>query len=620
MKQLFKRIKQISILLLAISFIGCEKEDAELPEVVAGFTYKINLETGTVTFINTSINSRNYFWTFGDETSSTEINPIKTYPAGEYKVTLKAINVAGDFDIYEDIIVISDIGAPIITLLGETSINVKVGGTFTDPGATATDDVDGDLTASIVVAGDVVDVNTAGTYVITYNVSDAGGNAATERTRTVIVANDAVAPVITLIGSETMNVMVGDTFTDPGATATDDVDGDITADIVVAGDAVDVNTAGTYVITYNVSDSAGNAAAEKTRTVTVTDPGACVAESTENNTATGLNMTFMSDVTSSIINDNTTFSWVDNPDSDGTINNSCKVGQVVKAGVESWDNIQIDFADKITFTSGSNFTIKVFSPVSGYKVTVKLEDKTDSGINTETPSTVSTTKTNEWEELTIPFGAGDSNKYDKVVLFFDLEGPPNTNTYYFDDFKLNLGSGGGTGGGGSTGDYSLDQAIDFESDGFGAQWAWNVFENEDNPPLEFVSNPNPSGINTSSQVAKITARQAGAPWVGTETVHGEMNLNWDLSGTNAVIKIMVYKTVISDVGIKLVNPAGGAQEEIKVANTKINEWEELTFDFTSRIGNGLDGSTNIDQIVVFPDFRDPRTEETVTYFDNITFN
>ena len=221
MKQLFKRIKQISILLLAISFIGCEKEDAELPEVVAGFTYKINLETGTVTFINTSINSRNYFWTFGDETSSTEINPIKTYPAGEYKVTLKAINVAGDFDIYEDIIVISDIGAPIITLLGETSINVKVGGTFTDPGATATDDVDGDLTASIVVAGDVVDVNTAGTYVITYNVSDAGGNAATERTRTVIVANDAVAPVITLIGSETMNVMVGDTFTDPGATATD---------------------------------------------------------------------------------------------------------------------------------------------------------------------------------------------------------------------------------------------------------------------------------------------------------------------------------------------------------------------------------------------------------------
>ena len=63
---------------------------------------------------------------------------------------------------------------------------------------------------------------------------------------------------------------------------------------------------------------------------------------------------------------------------------------------------------------------------------------------------------------------------------------------------------------------------------------------------------------------------------------------------------------------------GGAQEEIKVANTKINEWEELTFDFSSRIGNGLDGSTNIDQIVVFPDFQ-ARTSDNIVYFDNIRF-
>ena len=83
---------------------------------------------------------------------------------------------------------------------------------------------------------------------------------------------------------------------------------------------------------------------------------------------------------------------------------------------------------------------------------------------------------------------------------------------------------------------------------------------------------------------------------------------------------MVYKTVISDVGVKLVNPSGGAQVEIKVENTVVNAWEELTFDFTSRIGNGLDGSTNIDQIVVFPDFdMGGRTSDNVIYFDNITF-
>ena len=276
MKQLIKKVKQISMLLLVISFIGCENDDVLLPEVISSFTYTIDADTGTVTFINTSVNSRNYFWEFGDGTSSTLKNPINNYATGEYIVTLKAINVAGAFDTSVATIVISDVGAPVITLLGDTTINMMVGGDpYTDPGATATDDVDGDITANIVVVGvDAVDVNTAGTYIITYNVSDAAGNAATERTRTVIVAADVVAPVITLTGSATMNIMVGDAFTDPGATATDDVDGDITANIVVAGDTVDSNTAATYTITYNVSDAAGNAATEVTRTVIVaTVPG-----------------------------------------------------------------------------------------------------------------------------------------------------------------------------------------------------------------------------------------------------------------------------------------------------------------------------------------------------------
>jgi len=203
MKQLLKKFKQISMLLLVISILGCENDDDNnYPEVTAGFTYTINVDTSTVTFINTSVNSRNYFWTFGDGTSSTEINPIKTFARGEYVVTLKATNVAGASNTYEDTIVISDVGAPVITLLGDTTININIGGTFTDPGATAADDVDGDLTANIVVAGDAVNVNTAGTYIITYNVSDAAGNAATQRTRTVIVAADTVAPVITLQGSD----------------------------------------------------------------------------------------------------------------------------------------------------------------------------------------------------------------------------------------------------------------------------------------------------------------------------------------------------------------------------------------------------------------------------------
>ncbi len=157
---------------------------------------------------------------------------------------------------------------PEITLLGPAIINLMTGDAFTDPGATANDEEDGDITANIVVGGDVVDTNTVGTYVITYDVTDSGGAAATQVTRTLNVTTDS-PPVITLNGDAVVNVVVGGTFNDPGATASDAEDGDLTGAIVVGGDVVDTDTPGTYVITYNVSDSLGNAAVEVTRTVIV---------------------------------------------------------------------------------------------------------------------------------------------------------------------------------------------------------------------------------------------------------------------------------------------------------------------------------------------------------------
>lgn len=80
---------------------------------------------------------------------------------------------------------------------------------------------------------------------------------------------DTVPPVIVLTGADTIDLTIGDTFSDPGATATDNIDGDITGSIVVGGDNVDPNTLGTYIITYNVADAAGNNAAEVSRVVNV---------------------------------------------------------------------------------------------------------------------------------------------------------------------------------------------------------------------------------------------------------------------------------------------------------------------------------------------------------------
>lgn len=158
--------------------------------------------------------------------------------------------------------------------------------------------------------------------------------------------------------------------------------------------------------------------------------------------------------------------------------------------------------------------------------------------------------------------------------------------------------------------------IDFEANGNGASYTWAVFENDNNPALEIVANPDVSGINSSSTVAKFTARAAGQPYAGTETAHGDIP-TFSFNAENSTVTIMVYKTVISDVGLKFAESNGEAQPEVKVANTKTNEWEKLTFDLSGSIGKGVTGI--IDQVIVFPDF-DNRSQENIIYFDNISFS
>ena len=167
----------------------------------------------------------------------------------------------------------------------------------------------------------------------------------------------------------------------------------------------------------------------------------------------------------------------------------------------------------------------------------------------------------------------------------------------------------------SAGAFAQNAPIDFEAGGYGADWTWTVFENDTNPPVEIIANPDVSAPNESATVAKFTALVTGQPWAGCETLHGSDIGTFNLDETNCTIKIMVHKPVISDVGIKLVKPDSWSLGEIKVANTVVNEWEELTFDFTAQVSDGYD------QIVIFPDFDlAGRTQDNICYFDNISFH
>jgi hypothetical protein len=161
--------------------------------------------------------------------------------------------------------------------------------------------------------------------------------------------------------------------------------------------------------------------------------------------------------------------------------------------------------------------------------------------------------------------------------------------------------------------FAQNAPIDFESTGKGAAWTWTSFENVGNAALQIVANPSATGANTSATCAKFTTLTGGQPWAGCHSAHGSDIGTFTLSASNAIVKIMVYKSVISDVGIKFATSADASSGEIKVANTKTNQWEELTFDFSSKITE-----TN-DQIIIFPDFT-ARTTDNVCYFDNITFS
>jgi len=161
---------------------------------------------------------------------------------------------------------------PSINLSGAASVQLVVGSSYSDPGASAADAEDGDLSGSIQVESDL-DTSRAGSYRITYTVTDSAGASASV-TRTIEVVADSetqnAAPQIALNGSDTVEVPLGESYTEAGATATDAEDGDLSIHIEISS-TVDVSSVGSYTVTYSVTDSDG-ASATMTRTVEVFQP------------------------------------------------------------------------------------------------------------------------------------------------------------------------------------------------------------------------------------------------------------------------------------------------------------------------------------------------------------
>ncbi|MBU1958909.1 DUF5011 domain-containing protein [bacterium] len=192
---------------------------------------------------------------------------VDTATVGEYTLTYTATDSAGNVGTATRVVNVVDTTKPVITLDGDAVVTVTEGTTYTDAGARANDNYDGDISSNINTTNPV-DATTIGNYTVTYNVQDAANNAATPVTRTVNVVADTIAPSITLLGNTVVYLEKDTTYTDAGASANDNKDGDISANIITTG-AVDTSTVGSYVITYNVQDAANNAATPVTRKVNI---------------------------------------------------------------------------------------------------------------------------------------------------------------------------------------------------------------------------------------------------------------------------------------------------------------------------------------------------------------
>lgn len=171
-----------------------------------------------------------------------------------------------------------DVAQPIINLNGASVMNIEQNTSFTDPGVSSIQDneeidistvtkryeyFDGVNTTEV----ETLDPSKIGTYYIYYEVLDSNENKGLAIRIVNVYKTDTTPPTITVVGEASMVLDYGADYTDQGAIAQDNIDGDLTSKIVTVGE-VNTQKEGTQIIKYLIIDSEGNTASA-VRTVIV---------------------------------------------------------------------------------------------------------------------------------------------------------------------------------------------------------------------------------------------------------------------------------------------------------------------------------------------------------------
>jgi len=281
---------------------------------------------------------------------------------------------------------------------------------------------------------------------------------------------------------------------------------------------------------------------------------------------------------------------VANPDPSGA-NTTSNVAQLTKtAGSEVWAGTFFDITSPLEFTSCTNIRVKTWSPKIGAVVKLKIEESTDGANSFEVD--LNTTVANEWEELVYDLSAAPAFNYDRVVIFFDFGVAGDDSSYYYDEIEV-IDNGGTTAG------LSFQ---DFE----GTPPAFTVFGNI--ADTQVVANPDPTGANTTSNVAQLTKTSGSEVWAGT---FFDVVPALDLT-TYSKIQVKVWSPKIGAVvKLKVEDSTDGTQShEVDLVTTTNNAWEILTYDFSAA------PVYNYDRVVVFFDFG-VAGDDSVYYYDEM---
>jgi len=246
-----------------IASIDINVVDQTLPVIVLNGAATVTLEAGAVyTDANATVTD-NIDATNG---SLVGISTVNTSQPGGYSVTYNYTDTSGNVAAtVVRTVNVQDTTAPVFSLTNLTDIYVEAVGVttpyaFITPAVTDTYGV-----ASVVVSN--TGPFSIGTTAVTWTATDFTGLTSTKAQN--VIVRDTTLPVITLTGSADVYVEIGGTYTELGATFADAVDGSGSA--VVAGSFVNTTIPSTYVVTYDYTDAAGNAAIQASRNVIVQD-------------------------------------------------------------------------------------------------------------------------------------------------------------------------------------------------------------------------------------------------------------------------------------------------------------------------------------------------------------